>query len=344
MLRLAPSPCRGWDDRRLVRGVNVEAVVVARTVIEAVAEVTAKSVAASAAVVRGTVVDEPVLVVAVEVVVVVVVVVVEIVVVVEGVGEATVARSTAAAGSVTAAAAAGSVARSTAAAGSVARSTAEGSVTVSVTATAAAAGTVAVAMAATAGTVAVTAGTVVVAGGVSVVTAAAATTAAATLRETRGNVRTRHATRARRVLPGLAEARNPGVASSGHDVVHMRGATLQKKPLIAHTIVEKKAINGMSLIAHTIIKINSHLWPGIWNLSVVFDVLSGASRFWRPAKVAHQQTRGLKRNRSATPAQSVAEFDVNAASWRVHITLVPRKLGWLVSWMADTFGIGAEDS
>ena len=62
---------------RLVRVVNVEAVVVARPVIEAVAAgsvaaVTAGSVAASAAVVRGTVVDEPFLVVVVEVVVVVV--------------------------------------------------------------------------------------------------------------------------------------------------------------------------------------------------------------------------------------------------------------------------------
>ena len=62
---------------RLVRVVNVEAVVVARPVIEAVAAgsvaaVTAGSVAASAAVVRGTVVDEPVLVLSVEVVVVVV--------------------------------------------------------------------------------------------------------------------------------------------------------------------------------------------------------------------------------------------------------------------------------
>jgi len=55
---------------RLVRVVNVVAVVVARPVIEAVA---AGSVAASAAVVRGTVVDEPVLVLSVEVVVVVVV-------------------------------------------------------------------------------------------------------------------------------------------------------------------------------------------------------------------------------------------------------------------------------
>ena len=63
---------------RLVRVVNVEAVVVARPVIEAVAAgsvaaVTAGSVAASAAVVRGTVVDEPVLVLAVEVVEIVVV-------------------------------------------------------------------------------------------------------------------------------------------------------------------------------------------------------------------------------------------------------------------------------